>query len=180
MLERKGMIMNHEKLYRLDGEEGLAVKRRRGRRRARGSRAPMPVAGQCARVVGFPRRHVRGLTQVPHSGRDRRLQPREPVPCRGYQPLGCRSMSRQTEFSRLPNARIRSNATRPRGARELDALVRIHGKPAGIASDNGTEFTRCAILKWAGRNDVPWHDIDPGKPQQNVFIGSFNGSLRDA
>ena len=32
-----------------------------------------------------------------------------------------------------------------------------------------------------GANDhgVHWHYIDPGKPQQNDFIGSFNGSLRD-
>jgi putative transposase len=66
-----------------------------------------------------------------------------------------------------------------RVARELDALVRIYGKPACIVSDNGTEFTSRAILKWAGDNDVDWHYIDPGKPQQNGFIESFNGSLRD-
>ena len=66
-----------------------------------------------------------------------------------------------------------------RVARELEALVRVYGKPACIVSDNGTEFTSCAILKWAGDNDVDWHYIDPGKPQQNGFIESFNGSLRD-
>ena len=66
-----------------------------------------------------------------------------------------------------------------RVARELDALVRIYGKPASIVSDNGTEFTSRAILKWANENDVDWHYIDPGKPQQNAFIESFNGSLRD-
>lgn len=43
----------------------------------------------------------------------------------------------------------------------------------------GTEFTSWAILKWADQNDVPWHYIDPGKPQQNAFIESVNGSLRD-
>ncbi|MFT5630112.1 MAG: putative transposase [Gammaproteobacteria bacterium] len=48
-----------------------------------------------------------------------------------------------------------------------------------IVSDNGTEFTSRAILKWAGDNDVDWHYIVPGKPQQNGFIESFNGSLRD-
>lgn len=66
-----------------------------------------------------------------------------------------------------------------RVARELDALVRIYGKPARIVSDNGTEFTSRAILKWANENDVEWHYIDPGKPQQNGFIESSNGSLRD-
>mgnify|MGYP006927632403 CR=1 FL=1 len=43
MLERKGFVMNEKKLYRLYKEEGLSVGRRRGRRRARGTRTPMPV-----------------------------------------------------------------------------------------------------------------------------------------
>ena len=61
----------------------------------------------------------------------------------------------------------------------MDALVRIYGKPACIVSDNGTGFTSKAILKWANENSVEWHYIDPGKPQQNGYIESFNGSLRD-
>ncbi len=64
--------------------------------------------------------------------------------------------------------------------KELDALVRIYGKPACMVSDNGTEFTSKAILKWANENEVEWRYIDPGKPQHNGYIGSFNGSLRDA
>jgi putative transposase len=44
MLERKGMIMNHKKLYRLYTEEKAGVRRRRGRKRARGTRTPMPEA----------------------------------------------------------------------------------------------------------------------------------------
>ncbi len=44
---------------------------------------------------------------------------------------------------------------------------------------NGTEFTSRAILKWAKDRGVEWHYIDPGKPQQNGTIESFNGSLRD-
>ena len=67
----------------------------------------------------------------------------------------------------------------PRVACQLDALVRLHGKPACIVSDNGTEFTNRAILQCASKNEVEWHYIDPGKPQQNGFIESFNGSLRD-
>ena len=65
-----------------------------------------------------------------------------------------------------------------RVARELDALVRLYGKPTSIISDNGTEFTSRAILKWANDNDVDWPYVDPGKPQQNAFIKSFDGSLR--
>ena len=66
-----------------------------------------------------------------------------------------------------------------RVVRDLSALIRIYGKPGCIVSDNGTEFTSRAILKWADENTVPWHYIDPDKPQQNAFIESCNGSLRD-
>ncbi len=58
-------------------------------------------------------------------------------------------------------------------------MIRIYGKPGCIVSDNGTEFTGTAILKWAGDTGVSWHHIDPGKPQQNGLIESFIGSLRD-
>ena len=43
MLEREGIVMNSKKLRRLYKEEGLAVRRRRGRKRATGTREPMPV-----------------------------------------------------------------------------------------------------------------------------------------
>ena len=39
--QREGMIMNGKKLYRLYCEEGLAVRRRRARKRATGTRAPI-------------------------------------------------------------------------------------------------------------------------------------------
>ena len=40
LLERVGMVMNEKKLYRIYLQEGLSVRRRRGRKRARGSRTP--------------------------------------------------------------------------------------------------------------------------------------------
>ena len=43
----------------------------------------------------------------------------------------------------------------------------------------GTELTSRAILKWQNETGVAWHYIAPGKPQQNAFIESFNGRLRD-
>jgi putative transposase len=43
LLAREGQVMNHKKLYRLYREERLMVRRRGGRKRALGSRAPMTI-----------------------------------------------------------------------------------------------------------------------------------------
>ena len=40
-------------------------------------------------------------------------------------------------------------------------------------------MTGRAILEWTNRTCVAWHYIAPGKPQQNDFVESFNGRLRD-
>ncbi|WP_156894304.1 IS3 family transposase [Rhodobacter xanthinilyticus] len=157
LLERKGMIMNEKKLYRIYREEGLSVRRRRGRKRARGSRTPMPVP-----LRPNQRWSLDFLSDTFGA-------------CRKFRILAvnddrCRENLALIADTSISGARV---------ARELDALVRIYGKPACIVSDNGTEFTSKAILKWANENGVEWHYIDPGKPQQNGFIESFNGSLRD-
>jgi len=157
LLERKGMIMNHKKLYRLYTEEGLSVKRRRGRKRARGSRTPMPEALQ-------PNQRWSLDFVSDNFGASRKFR------ILAVNDDCCRENLCLMADTSISGARV---------ARELDALVRVYGKPACIVSDNGTEFTSRAILKWAADNDVDWHYIDPGKPQQNAFIESFNGSLRD-
>ena len=51
--------------------------------------------------------------------------------------------------------------------------------PAMIVSDNGTELTSHAILRWREKRSVLWHYIAPGKPQQNGFVESFKGRCRD-
>lgn len=66
-----------------------------------------------------------------------------------------------------------------RVAQELDKMIAERGMPQTIVSDHGTEFTSIALLKWIQDTGVDWHNIAPGKPQQNGFIGSFNGKLRD-
>ncbi len=48
-----------------------------------------------------------------------------------------------------------------------------------IVSDNGTELTSHAILRWQQGHGVLWHYIVPGKPMQNGFAESFIGRLRD-
>jgi putative transposase len=66
-----------------------------------------------------------------------------------------------------------------RVARELDLVIARRGRPVACVSDNGTELTSMAILKWCQEAGVDWHYIAPGKPQQNAFVESFNGRLRD-
>ena len=48
-----------------------------------------------------------------------------------------------------------------------------------VVSDNGTELTSNAILKWQEDRKVDWHYIAPGKPMQNGLVESFNGRMRD-
>ena len=66
-----------------------------------------------------------------------------------------------------------------RVTRELNELIKCRGKPNTIVSDNGTELTSMAVLKWCQDTGVEWHYIQPGKPMQNAFVESFNGSFRD-
>ena len=148
--------MNDKKLYRIYTEDKLDVRRRRGRKRARGSRTPMPVA-----LSPGERWSLDFVSDTFGASRKFRMLAVNDDCCR-------ENLCLMADTS-ISGARV---------ARELDALVRVYGKPACIVSDHGTEFTSRAILKWAGGNDMDWHYIDPGKPQQIAFIESFNGSLR--
>jgi putative transposase len=127
LLERKGMIMNHKKLYRLYCEEGLSVKRRRGRKRARGSRSPMPQAAH-------PNARWSLDFLSDSFGASRKFRVLAVIDdC-------CRENLCLIADTSISGARV---------ARELDALVRLYEKPSCIVSDNGTEFTSRAILQWA-------------------------------
>ena len=135
MLAREGLTMNHKKLRRLYKEEGLAVKRRRGRKRATGTREPMPIpVGPSKRwsldfvsdVFGVARR-FRILCVIDDYTRE------------------CLALVADTSISGQ------------RVARELDRLVRLYGRPETIVSDNGSELTSRAILEWQNETSIAWH-----------------------
>jgi putative transposase len=44
-----------------------------------------------------------------------------------------------------------------RVARELDTIIASRGKPMMVISDNGTELTSTAILRWTKDQRVEWH-----------------------
>jgi transposase InsO family protein len=63
--------------------------------------------------------------------------------------------------------------------RILDGICSQRGTPAVIRTDNGPEFVGKAMLNWAHRRGIALRLIEPGKPNQNAYVESFNGRLRD-
>ena len=63
--------------------------------------------------------------------------------------------------------------------RLLDRLAWHRGLPSIIRTDNGKEFTGKAMLTWAHDRGITLRLIEPGKPNQNAYIESFNGRFRD-
>lgn len=157
LLKREGIALNHKKLFRLYREERLTVRRRGGRKRALGTRAPMtlPQDPNQRWSLDFVSdtlvdgRRFRVLVVVDDFTRE------------------CLALVVDTSLSGI------------RVARELDNIVEARGRPLMIVSDNGTELTSRAILQWQEDQSVEWHYIAPGKPMQNGFVESLNGRFRD-
>jgi transposase InsO family protein len=61
----------------------------------------------------------------------------------------------------------------------LKRLAQTRGRPKIIRSDNGKEFIGRAMLNFAHRNGIDLRPIEPGKPNHNAYIESFNGRFRD-
>ena len=156
MLAREGHVMNHKRLYRLYREEKLMVRRRGRRKRALGTRTPMlvPHATNQRWSLDF-------VSDTLSDGRRFRI------------------LCVVDDFSRECLATVVDTSLGGvRVVRELERLATKRVVPQEVVSDNGTELTSGAVLRWAtGR--LAWHYIEPGKPVQNAFIESFNSKLRD-
>ncbi len=157
MLERQGIHMNQKKLRRLYREEKLQVRKRGGRKRALGTRRPIATPAHINERWSLDfvsdaftdGRRFRVLAVVDDYSRE------------------CLTLVADTSLSGL------------RMTRELNSIIKRRGQPKTIVSDNGTEMTSMAVLKWCQETGVDWHYIAPGKPMQNAFVESFNGSFRD-
>ena len=64
-------------------------------------------------------------------------------------------------------------------SRVLDRLALSRGLPKVLRTDTGKEFCGKAMVAWAHEHGVQLRLIEPGKPNQNAYIESFNGRLRD-
>jgi len=157
LLRREGEPSGKNRIYRLYREEGLTVRKRRSRRRAMGTRAPILVEA---------RPNARWSLDFVHD---------QFATGRRFRILNVVDDVTRECLAAIPDTSISGR----RVARELTALIARRGRPAMIVSDNGTEFTSTAILAWAQDHGVDWHYIAPGKPTQNGFVESFNGRMRD-
>ena len=62
----------------------------------------------------------------------------------------------------------------------MERIKQLRGVvPKRIQVDNGSEFISKVLDKWAYENEVTLDFSRPGKPTDNAFIESFNGSFRD-
>ncbi|MGC1983662.1 MAG: IS3 family transposase [Pseudolabrys sp.] len=157
LLRREGFMVNHKRLFRLYREERLMVRRRGGRKRALGTRAPMLVP------------------QWPNDRWSLDFVADQFIDGRRLRILVVVDDCTRECLALVPDTSISGT----RVARELDRLIVAYGKPTTIVSDNGTELTSNAILRWTDDHEVGWHYIAPGKPVQNAFAESFIGRLRD-
>ena len=157
LVRREGWAVNHKRLYRVYREAGLAVRRRKRKRIAgveRQVKAPSLAPNQSWSMdfvsdALADGRRLRCLNIVDDFTKE------------------CLAIEVDTS---LPGQRV---------VAVLERLEEARGLPLSITIDNGPEFAGKVLDAWAYRKGLKLHFIEPGKPQQNCYIESFNGKFRD-
>lgn len=156
-LRQAGLCVNHKRVERLYAGERLQIKRRKRKKIPLADRQPLkrPVSANEVWSMDF-------VFDRAANGRSLKI------------------------LTVVDDGTHESVATHPEHAMGGDHLVRIlericgqRGYPKFIRTDNGKEFTSRAMLNWAHSRGVKLRLIEPGKPNQNAYIESFNGRLRD-
>lgn len=152
----EGVVINHKRVYRIYREEGLMVRRKK-KKKLVSERRPLPfVSGPNQRwSMDF-------VSDSLDSGRKIRV------------------LNIIDDFTReIVAVEIDRSLTGERVAQSLEIAGMIRGKlPESVVSDNGPEFTGRSLSSWAfGKTEL--HFIQPGKPNQNAYIESFNGKMRE-
>lgn len=156
-LRQRGQLVNHKRVERLYALEKLQVRRRRRKKIPLAERQPLVRPGAANEVWSmdfvFDRissgRTIKCLVIVDDATHE--------------------SVAVVAEHSMGGNQLVRA----------LDQICSLRGRPAVIRSDNGPEFSGKVMLNWTHRNGITLRPIEPGKPNQNAYVESFNGRLRD-
>lgn len=155
-LRLEGVPINHKRTYRIYREEGLMVRRKR-RKKLVVARKPLLPATEPNQ-----RWSMDLMQDTLEDGRKIRI------------------LNILDDFTReVVGVEVDTSIPGQRVVHVLDRTSLIRGKLAErIVCDNGPEFTGMALARWAYEK-VDVHFIQPGKPNQNAFIESFNGKMRE-
>ncbi len=156
-LRQRGLVVNHKRVDRLYALAGLQVKRRRRKKIPAADRHPLA------------RPKVPGQVWSMDFVFDRTAEGRV-IKC-----LTIVDDATHESVAVIPERAISGLAL----TRMLDQVARQRRLPKAIRTDNGKKFCSRAMLTWAHARGIELWLIEPGKPNQNAYIESFNGRLRD-
>jgi putative transposase len=156
LLEGDGERVNHKRVFRVYREAGLAVRRKARKRLVR---------------EGSPRAALTGANQewAVDFAHDALASGR-----------AIRVLTVEDEYTReCLRLEVDTSFASPRVTRALEGILRNRPRPLAIRCDNGPEFSSRHFLAWCIERGIALVHIQPGKPQQNGYVESFNGKLRD-
>jgi putative transposase len=157
VLKAEGLVINHKRTERLYREEGLSLRRKRRRK--------LPAVARVALSV----------PQGPNERWSMDFIHDQLATGRRF-----RCLTLVDDFTRQCLAiHVDTSIGGTSVVAVLQRLALSGRLPKAITVDNGPEFTGKALHLWAQRSGVALHHIQPGKPMQNAFIESFNGTFRD-
>jgi putative transposase len=156
LLTGNGERVNHKRVFRVYQEAGLAVRRKTRKRLVReGLSRPALTGANQEWALDF-------VHDAVASGR------------------AIRVLTVEDEYTReCPALEVDTSMASRRVTRVLEAIIAERGQPLAIRCDNGPEFTSRHFLAWCIERQIALVHIQPGKPQQNGYLESFNGKLRD-
>jgi transposase InsO family protein len=156
-LRQAGRVVNHKRVDRLYAEARLQVKRRR--------RKKIPMADRQPLTRPAYRNHVWSADFVfDRTAEGRVLKCLTIVDDATHEAV---AVVPGRAFGGLPVTRV------------LDQLALTRGLPQVLRTDNGPEFCGRTLLTWAHARGLTLRLIEPGKPNQNAYVESFNGRFRD-
>ena len=156
-LRQAGQCVNHKRVDRLYAQEKLQIKRRRRKKVPVADRQPLirPEAANEVWSMDFVFDRVAG-------GRA--------IKC-----LAIVDDATHEAVATVPAHHISGQQV----VRILERIGSYRGLPKIIRTDNGKEFCGKAMLTWAHERGIVLRLIEPGKPNQNAYVESFIGRLRD-
>lgn len=157
ILKAEGLVINHKRTGRIYREEGLSLRRKCRKKLPAVARVPIPQP---------ERPNERWSMDFIHDqlSSGRRF----------------RCLTIVDDFTRQCLAiHVDTSIGGASVVNVLQELALTRSLPKIITVDNGPELTGKALHLWARSTGVTLHHIQPGKPMQNAFIESFNGTFRD-